>query len=223
MGIPFGKLVVASNQNNVLTEFFSTGQYVLSNRSLRQTISPAIDILKSSNIERLLYHLTSGDDAQRVKAWFNSLDQDGHFEVKDDIMNTLHMNFSAGWCSEENSLKTIHDTFKRTGLVLDPHTAVAKHVADNTANQSDKPVLISATAHPSKFAHDVMRAIRPAESFKDRDVLSVMESTCGQQVKHDGVWGLQGKTEKHTTLCEGNDDVIADEIEAFLAKHSNNY
>lgn len=217
MGIPFGKLVVASNRNNVLTEFFSSGRYVLSKRLLQQTTSPAIDILKSSNLERLLYHLTEGN-AERVKSFFDSLDQDGYFSVDADIMKEIRANFSAGWCSDENSTRTIHSVFNRTGSVLDPHTAVAKYVADNIRLNTDNPVLISATAHPAKFAENVLGAIKPAESFKDRDILSIMESVCGEQARHEGIWGLREKKEKHTASCKGNEDSIAQEIETFLAK-----
>ena len=217
MGIPFGRLIIASNGNNVLTEFFSTGSYGLKNRHLLQTISPAIDILKSSNLERLLYHLTNRN-TKKVKSYFDSLDQDGYFSVDRGVLNELQDNFSAGWCSEENTFRTVHDVFNRDGVLIDPHTAVAKYVTDSIRTNTDTPVLISATAHPSKFAENVMKAIRPSESFKDSNILSEMESVCGQQARHEEIWGLLKKRQRHAASCNGNEDAIAEQIGLFMNK-----
>lgn len=217
MGIPFGRFIIASNRNNVLTEFFSSGLYGLRNRQLLQTISPAIDILKSSNLERLLYHITNSN-SNEVKSYFNSLDQDGYFSVDHGVLDELQNNFLAGWCSEEDTFRTIHDVFNRYGILIDPHTAVAKYVADNIGINTDTPLLISATAHPSKFAEGVMKAIRPSESFKDKNILLVMESVCGQQARHKQIWGLLEKRQRHAMLCQATKDAIADQIRSFMNK-----
>ncbi|XP_052781075.1 threonine synthase-like 1 [Mya arenaria] len=154
MGIPFKRLICASNSNNVITDFLSSGCYDIKTRQMQQTTSPAIDILVSSNLERLIYHVT-GRNGPMLKDAFERLRDEKYFEVPKEVMSTLQHTFHAGWSSEIECQEAICETLKSSGYLLDPHTAVAKTVADRY--QGDRPMLIVSTAHPAKFAHDMLQ------------------------------------------------------------------
>jgi threonine synthase len=155
MGAPIGRLISASNSNNVLAEFIATGVYDIRARSLVRTPSPSMDILVSSNLERLLFDLTQ--DPHRVRAWMSDLRADSRFAVDAATLDRLHEVFTGGWADNAACLATIARVQHERGYLLDPHTAVAWRVADEAAG--DRPVLIVATAHWSKFAADVTRAL----------------------------------------------------------------
>ncbi len=179
MGVPIKKLICASNSNNVLTDFINTGVYDR-NRDFYTTISPSMDILISSNLERMLYML-SGDDSQ-VAAWQDSLKKTGKFTVSDEIKAKITENFVGGCASDEETLETIKDVFDEYGYLMDTHTAVAfsvykkyrETVGDTT------PVLIASTASPYKFANSVLCAFGadvPEDDFAKNDKLSVLTAT----------------------------------------------
>jgi len=155
MGAPIGRLISASNANNVLADFMSTGVYDISARSLVKTPSPSMDILVSSNLERLLADLT-GDPA-RVRGWMSDLRETGRYEVDPATLSSLREAFAGGWVDNATCLATIAEVQRERGYLLDPHTAVAWKVAEQVAE--DRPMLIVATAHWSKFAADVTRAL----------------------------------------------------------------
>jgi threonine synthase len=115
MGIPIRRLICASNQNNILTEFFHTGTYNLKGHALVTTASPAIDILKSSNLERFLYHMT-GRDTNRVRAWYNGLQETGSFYVGEEMMDAMGSLIVADWCPEDVCSDTIRRVYKDTGM-----------------------------------------------------------------------------------------------------------
>ncbi|CAG2233086.1 Threonine synthase-like 1 [Mytilus edulis] len=165
MGIPIKRFICASNANNVLTEFINTGRYDIQRRRLVKTISPAIDILVSSNLERYLYHV-SNENSYLVNSCFGSLSAQKCFEVPPDILKKMKSMFIADWCSEEKCHSTIKDTLKRTGYMLDPHTAVAKAVGDRF-NNGKRPMVIASTAHCDKFAPEIMSFMGKAESKDD--------------------------------------------------------
>ena len=155
MGAPIGRLLCASNSNNVLFDFLSSGVYDIAARSLVRTPSPSMDILISSNLERLLYDLT-GDPA-RIAGWMRGLKESGRFEVDDATRAKLRASFVGSWVDNDTCLEVIGRVQRELGYLLDPHTAVAWEAAERLAG--DAPVLIASTAHWSKFAADVVRGL----------------------------------------------------------------
>lgn len=158
MGLPIDKLICASNENKVLFDFFKTGKYDR-NRDFKLTSSPSMDILISSNLERLIYHI-AGDDANKNKALMDSLSSTGVYEISDDMAAKLS-DFIGGYATEADTAKEIHDLYEDTGYVIDTHTAVAssvykKYVLDTEDN---KTTVIASTASPYKFTRAVMCAI----------------------------------------------------------------
>lgn len=172
MGVPLGRLLCASNTNHVLADFFATGVYDISGRSLVRTPSPSMDILVSSNLERLLYDLT-GEPA-RIRDWMRSLRANGRFQVDDATLQGLRDEFDGAWVDDDTCLRTIGEVHAAHGYLLDPHTAVAWRVAAELGGEG--PVLVVGTAHWSKFAADVVRGLTglPAgEPVGDGDELAL--------------------------------------------------
>ena len=167
MGVPIGKLICASNVNKVLTDFIETGVYDR-NRDFFATCSPSMDILISSNLERLLYILTGGDDAQ-IRDWFGKLSKDGKYEVTSEIKAKLQSDFVGGFCDDADTKKTIHDFKAQYGYTCDTHTAVAVKVyLDYIAKTGDTTkTIIASTASPYKFSASVLEAIEGAKSAAD--------------------------------------------------------
>ncbi len=155
MGVPIGRLIVAANENNVLADFIATGLYDISDRQFVTTPSPSMDILLSSNLERLLYELTA--DSARVREWMASLAKDGRFQVDRDTFAKIRDLFSADYVGNDESLDTVREVHAETGYLLDPHTAVAWEVAERLRERD--PVLVVSTAHWAKFGSDVYKAL----------------------------------------------------------------
>lgn len=142
MGVPVNKLICASNANNVLTDFIKTGIYDR-NRPFHTTISPSMDILISSNLERLLYHLSGSDDAQ-IREWFGSLSKTGRYEVTDEVKKAIADEFYAGCCDDEQTKACIKEIYDEYSYTCDTHTAVAVKVyKDYAAATGDKTRLLS--------------------------------------------------------------------------------
>ena len=157
MGVPIGRLLCASNSNNVLSDFIDSGVYDISSRGLVKTPSPSMDILISSNLERLLYDLC-GDPAV-IRGWMKELKETGRFAVDDATRAELAGLLVGAWVDNDTCLQTIGEVHERYGYLLDPHTAVAWKVAEELRGE-DSPVLVVSTAHWSKFAADVVRGLR---------------------------------------------------------------
>ena len=159
MGVPVNKLICASNANNVLTDFIKTGIYDR-NRPFHTTISPSMDILISSNLERLLYHLSGSDDAQ-IREWFCSLSKTGRYEVTDEVKKAIADEFYAGCCDDEQTKACIKEIYDEYSYTCDTHTAVAVKVyKDYAAATGDKTkTVIASTASPYKFSGSVLAAI----------------------------------------------------------------
>ena len=156
MGLPVGKLLCASNANNVLTEFLTTGRYDR-RRPFHKTISPSMDILVSSNLERLLY-LASGGDADMVAEKMHELEQRGWYQIDDDLLQKIQEAFLCGCCDDPLTCETIRNVWAREHYLLDPHTAVAWAVAgQHRATLTGQTVVLS-TASPYKFAPAVLAA-----------------------------------------------------------------
>lgn len=158
MGLPVGHLVCASNANNVLTDFLRTGYYDR-NRDFFRTISPSMDILVSSNLERLLYHLT-GDPA-RIRFWMSGLAAEGRYDAGVGMLQRLQNYFWADCADDDTTRATIKRVYDECGCVLDPHTAVAWRVADEYRRRTrdDKPMVVVSTASPYKFSDSVLAAL----------------------------------------------------------------
>jgi threonine synthase len=168
IGTPIGRLLCASNENNVLSDFIATGVYDVSGRRLVTTPSPSMDILISSNLERLLFELTR--DGGRVRGWIDELRQLGRFRVDMGTFQRVREVFLGDWVTNDDSLATIRSVWDQYGYLLDPHTAVAWEVAERV--RGDAPVLVVSTAHWAKFGSDVYRALTgtPADGPLPADV-----------------------------------------------------
>lgn len=181
MGLPIGKLICASNRNRVLTDFIRTGVYDR-NRDFYTTTSPSMDILISSNMERLLYQLCGKDDAV-IRDWFGKLSSEGKYTVSDSVKEKLQADFWGGFCDDEQTAATIKKTFEEYGYLCDTHTAVAVKVyQDYTAETGDKTkCIIASTASPYKFNDAVLAAITdqeiPADPFEQAEMLSRISGT----------------------------------------------
>jgi len=200
MGLPVRKLICASNRNKILTDFFQTGVYD-TNREFHRTSSPSMDILISSNLERFLFE-TTGHDAARVKGWFDALRRTGRFEADADTRRAISDIIVPGWADEPRVFRTIGETFRRTGYVLDTHTAVAVAVSgDLGAAGVGVPMIIASTASPFKFSSDVLEAItgeRPEGEFLSIERLGRVS---GMPV-HRAVRGLRDKPVRHDRIID---------------------
>lgn len=159
MGIPVNKLICASNANNVLTDFLTTGVYNR-NRPFHATISPSMDILISSNLERLLYHISGEDDGQ-IREWFGALASEGRYEVTDEVKAVLKEEFYAGCCDDTETKACIKDIYNKYSYTCDTHTAVAVKVYNDykAATGDETKTIIASTASPYKFSGSVLEAI----------------------------------------------------------------
>ncbi|MCD7891364.1 MAG: threonine synthase [Ruminococcus sp.] len=167
MGIPVNKLICASNINNVLTDFINTGVYD-KNRRFYATCSPSMDILISSNLERLLY-LMAGRNDEAIKDWFGKLAAEGKYEVSYDIKAKLNDEFYAGYCDDSQTKKTIHEIYEKYSYTCDTHTAVAVKVYEDYKRETGDmtKTIIASTASPYKFSASVLEAIEGKASDLD--------------------------------------------------------
>ena len=167
MGIPVNKLICASNINNVLTDFINTGVYDR-NRKFYATVSPSMDILISSNLERLLYLMTGRDDAL-IREWFGKLSSDGRYEVNADVKEKLREEFAAGFCDDSQTKETIHAIYEKYSYTCDTHTAVAVKVYNDykAATGDMTKTVIASTASPYKFSAAVLEALEGKTSDID--------------------------------------------------------
>ena len=167
MGVPVGKLICASNANNVLTDFINDGTYDR-NRDFYATISPSMDILISSNLERMLFELCLNDD-KKVSAWQNDLSAKGSFTVDENVRTKMSELFWGGCCNDTDTVKTIEKYFKEYGYLCDTHTAVALNVYEQYVKETgdDKATVIASTASPYKFAKDVYKSLTGKAPFTD--------------------------------------------------------
>lgn len=181
MGVPIKKLICASNKNKVLTDFINTGVYNKI-RDFYTTISPSMDILISSNLERMLYIL-SGDD-KYVANLQDKLQIDGGFEVNDTIKAKLREIFYAGYCDDDKTLETIARVYKDFGYLCDTHTAVAVAVAKEYIENSgdNAPMIIASTASPYKFATNVLSAISDEVPKDDFSAIRKLSEVTGVKV-----------------------------------------
>ena len=174
LGLPVGRLVCASNANRVLTDFFRSGVYDR-RRDFVRTSSPSMDILVSSNLERLLFYAFHGD-TDAVSAAMTKLDTEGCYAVDSAVMDALREDFAAFCCSEEETAETIGKVYRRCGYVCDPHTAVAFHAAERYCAEAGgcAPLVVLSTASPYKFPGRVLQSLGqsvPENEFDQMDAL----------------------------------------------------
>lgn len=203
MGLPVNRLICASNKNNVLTDFIRTGIYDR-NRDFHTTISPSMDILISSNLERLLFHL-SGNSSERTAAWMKSLSESGRYEVDDDIKALINELFWAGCCDDALTKQTIKNVFESDGYLCDTHTAVGVAVYDEyvkATGDSETQTIIASTANPYKFSGDVLTAISDSvDAENEFDILGKLNEKSGMEIP-EALASLQGKKVRFTGSCD---------------------
>ena len=205
MGIPVKTLVCASNANNVLTDFLTTGTYD-KNRDFYCTTSPSMDILISSNLERLLFHLCGENDAQ-IREWMSELAEKGKYTVTDDVESKIKEIFAAGCCDDNETKATIGKVFAEKKYLCDTHTAVAVKVYDDykTKTGDVTPTVIASTANPYKFSASVLSAITDSiKADNEFDMVEELFEKSGEPVPSQ-LATLKGKTPRFTGVCKKED------------------
>lgn len=213
MGLPIDKLICASNDNKVLYDFFKTGTYDR-NRDFILTTSPSMDILISSNLERLIYRI-AGNDATKTKALMTALSSDGVYDITDDMRAEL-ADFIGGYADEAKTASTIHDLYEKTGYVIDTHTAVAAAVYKDYVETSkdDTKTVIASTASPFKFTRSVMEAIdKKYASMSDFELVDEL-SAIGKVKVPQAIEDIRSAKVLHNTVCEA--DKMQDTVETIL-------
>jgi threonine synthase len=198
MGIPVNTLLCASNKNNILTDFFETGIYDR-NREFYRTMSPAMDILISSNLERLLFEIT-GHDADKISQWYTSLAQSGRFEVDAETKKAMDSVIVPGWVDENDVIKTIGEVYSKYHYVVDTHTAVAMAMSERVDGEGLYTV-VDATASPYKFSGNVVKAIGGEYISDEFRSLEKLHELTGRPV-HRAVQGLRDKPIRHKRTIE---------------------
>ena len=201
MGIPIAKLICASNENKVLYDFFQTGTYDR-NREFVLTTSPSMDILISSNLERLIYKI-SGEDARKDTDLMTELKTKGSYAITGEMKANL-ADFAAGYATEEQVAKTIHDIYEDTGYVMDTHTAVAATVykAYREDSKDDRKTVIASTASPYKFAGSVMSALD--SKYKGQDdfkLIEELQKVSGTELPN-AIKEIMNAEIRHNTECD---------------------
>ena len=192
LGLPVGRLICASNANNVLTDFLTTGVYDR-RRPLLKTTSPSMDILVSSNLERLLY-LLSGDTAL-VAGLMKDLSEQGFYRVPDALLGAIQAEFAAGYCDDAQAEAVIGRVYRERGYLMDPHTACGWAAAE--AHRGDAPTVVLSTASPYKFSTAVLTAIGADTSGSEYDRMERMQALTGIPIP-PALAALRTKPERHT-------------------------
>ena len=201
LGLPVGMLVCASNANNVLTDFIRTGTYD-KRRPLLKTTSPSMDILVSSNLERLLY-LLSGCDTALVAGLMGKLNTEGVYTVSDEMKAAIGESFWAGCCDDAGAAATIHKVYTEQNYLMDTHTAAGWAVAEDYVNRSGdtRPMVVLSTASPYKFPAAVLEAIGGNLSGDEFDQMDRLQAITGVPAPQN-LATLRGKEERHTGVID---------------------
>ena len=213
MGLPIAKLICASNENKVLFDFFRTGIYDR-NRDFVLTSSPSMDILISSNLERLIY-LIAGNDGEKNEELMMQLSSSGKYEISTNMQENLQ-DFYGEYASEAETAKTIASLYENCGYVIDPHTAVASCVYEKYKAQTgdDTKTVIASTASPYKFTRSVMTALGKQDESSDDFVLAdALSGLSGVKIP-EAVEGIRTAPILHDTVCEK--DKMAEVVKNYL-------
>lgn len=221
MGLPVDRLISACNENNTLSDFLRTGTFDVRDRTLVKTPAPSIDILLPSNLERFLYMATN-HDANAIKTWFTQHATEGNFTIPSDLHKEISKTVMADWCDSETTYSAIKDTLDRTQILLDPHTAVGKVIADRFVdpNKPNKPMVIAGTAHYTKFPDAVMKAVsgKDTTEMKLTELFEELKKIKTTTAFHPGVEYLTQAKVLHTTICPADKESVLTEIRSFLQK-----
>ena len=201
MGLPIAKLICASNRNRILTDFLATGVYDR-NRDFYPTTSPSMDILISSNLERLLY-LASGQNDKLIAEWMNALSSEGRYEIPAELLQSLRRDFAGGCCDEAQTAAAIRAAWEKYGFLSDTHTAVALHVLDEYRAQTGDmtQAVVVSTASPYKFAASVLDAVTGSSPANEFDALAALEQATNVACPPP-LCGLDKKAVRFTTVCD---------------------
>ena len=215
IGLPIDKLICASNTNKVLYDFFKSGTYDRQ-REFVLTISPSMDILISSNLERLIYRLC-GNNAEKNAEFMKRLTNEGKYTI-DETMKHALVDFEAGFATEDDTISTIKAVFEKTGYVIDTHTAVAAFVANEYRNKniSENRILIASTASPFKFAGSVLKALegdKEGNIISEWDKISELEKLSDNKLPKVAL-EIKDAVVRHKEVCGKNEmkQVVKDKI-----------
>lgn len=213
MGLPVAHLVVAANENKVLDDFLRSGVYDR-NRPFHTTISPSMDILISSNLERMLYYMC-GKDSEKVKAWMDDLAKYGRYQVDEQTLSKIREIFVSGHCDNADTFEEIYRVYDACGYVMDPHTAVGSYVL-RQLQLKEKCVLLS-TASPYKFTRDVLKALKEQPSDDDFVCMEQL-SDYAKTVIPQGLYSLKDKEERFSDVisCEKMDAYVEEKTKELL-------
>lgn len=200
MGLPIDQLICASNSNNVLTDFIREGVYDR-NRTFYNTISPSMDILISSNLERLLYSLTQ--DTAEVRGYMARLAETGRYQVSDRVKTKLQKRFKGYFCGDRETQRMILAMFNQYGYLIDTHTAVAFSALGQYRQETgdDTPAIVASTASPFKFCSSVLEALGDFSQVSGLDALDRLSTRTGQPAPAP-LAGLRDKTVRFTQVVE---------------------
>jgi threonine synthase len=214
LGLPVNKLICGSNENNVLYDFIRTGIYDR-NREFHKTISPSMDILVSSNLERLLYYV-SGKDNKVVKNLMEQLNSSGRYEVTGEMKKVISDEFYADCVFKDDTEETIKNVYEKHGYLLDTHTAVAYRTLEIYKNETnDKTVsVVLSTASPYKFSKSVYESLFHETDNDEFEIMQELSEKTGVKIP-ENLKGLKEKTVLHKDVCEKN------EMEIYVRKISN--
>ena len=213
MGLPIAKLICASNRNKVLTDFIDTGCYNL-DRDFHLTLSPSMDILISSNLERLLYHLLDGDD-KVLAGLMADLRDKGSYQVPDKVREQVQALFYGGFCDDDRTCETIRAVYEQEGYLLDTHTAVAMAVSDDyLAETKDKTkMVVVSTASPYKFAGSVYTALTGRQESDEYKATAKLNALTGLPIPKP-LSGLSGKPVRFTQVI--GKEAMAEAVFSFI-------
>ncbi|MCQ2441577.1 MAG: threonine synthase [Oscillospiraceae bacterium] len=213
MGLPVNKLICASNSNNVLTDFLQTGTYDR-NRPFYTTVSPSMDILISSNLERLLYTLSEEND-KLIETYMGQLNNEGRYTVNDTILKKIHRDFAAGCADEDSTKATIASMKQEHDYLIDTHTAVAFKVLDDYRKETedDTVTIVASTASPFKFSDAVLSALDVETEETGLPLLDLLAETTGVEVPAP-LASLKDKSVRFTSDCEK--EAMKDVVNEFL-------
>ncbi len=202
MGLPIRRLVCASNSNNILTDFLDTGVYDR-NRDFHLTMSPSMDILISSNLERLLYCIAG---SEKTAAYMQALKETGAYRVEDEVLAEIRQSFAGYFTTEEETAETIREIYAQHHYLADTHTAVAIHAARQYLRESGStaPMVIDSTASPYKFANHVLKAVTGETPESDLDALDALTKATDTEIPYP-LAGLATRTVRFTEVIKKED------------------
>lgn len=182
LGLPINKLICASNSNNVLTDFLNTGRYSI-DREFHATMSPSMDILISSNLERLLFMISDNDD-ELVSNLMNQLKENGYYELSENLLSKIKSTFAGYWADENTCINTIHSLFQNEHIIIDPHTSIALSVMRSYKEKThdSTPCIVLSTASPYKFCKDVLKSISNQEIEDDFEAMDILHKLSNMDI-----------------------------------------